>query len=568
MGLHIADYGVLAIYFIFLLIIGFLESRKIKISKDFFMPQKFGKIFMMMFSFGTGTHADQAVGVSAKSFTNGLSGIWYQWLYIFATPFYWMIAPVMRRFRAITMSDVFESRFNRSVAILFAIVGMWNLTVMIGLMLKGSSEVLSSSAGGLISVEYAIAIMTVMFVIYGVSGGLSAAIIIDFVQGILIIIFSFILLPFVLYNVGGFEGVRQKLADPHMFSLVAPADIGIFYIVVLALNGLIGIVTQPHVIANCSTGKTEMDGQVGFMGGNLLKRLCTIPWCFTGVIAVVYFAGRAIEPDKVFGTLANEFLPKIIPGALGIFIAGTMSAVMSGCSTFMLSSSALFTENVYKPIWPKKEQKHYIFVGRIAAVVVVAGGMLFAYWLPGVVKGLEIFWMVSAMMAIAFWLGLFWRGTTVAGAWAATLVAVFVWWLTTKAFFLSWLNALPANEALKFVVTKGAKLEIYLPWQMMFYLVAGTIAGIVVSLFTKPVSKEQLDNFYALVRTPMAPGEKHLAPCTLPPGVVPAPKRSFFPNTSLEIMIPSANSLIGFLVGWVCVAVLIYIVYLLANIRL
>jgi hypothetical protein len=174
--------------------------------------------------------------------------------------------------------------------------------------------------------------------------------------------------------------------------------------------------------------------------------------------------------------------------------------------------------------------------------------------------------MVSAMMSIAFWLGLFWRGTTVAGAWAATLVAVGVYWLTTQSFFVSWLNGLPINESLKFVVTKGTRLEIYLPWQMTFYLVAGTIAGIVVSLFTKPVSKEKLDNFYALVRTPMAPGEKPLAPCTLPPGTVPAPKRSLFPNTSLEIMVPSANSLIGFLVGWVCVAVLIYAVYFLANI--
>ncbi len=568
MGLHIADYGVLALYFIFLLIIGFLESKKIKISKDFFMPQKFGKIFMLTFSFGAGTHADQAVGVSSKSFTNGLSGIWYQWLYIFATPFYWMIAPIMRRFRAITMSDVFESRFNRSVAILFAIVGMWNLTVMIGLMLKGSSEVLSSSAGGLISVKWTIALMTVMFVIYGVAGGLSAAIIIGFVQGILIIVFSFILLPLVVHDVGGFKGLHEKISDPQMLSLVAPADIGIFYILVLALNGLIGIVTQPHVLANCAAGNNELDGQIGFMGGNMLKRLVTIPWCFTGVVAVVYFAGRTVDPDKVFGTLANEFLPKILPGALGIFIAGTMSAVMNACGTFMLSSSALFTQNVYKPIWPNKTQKHYILVGRIASVVVVAGGVLFAYWLPGVVKGLEIFWMVSAMMAIAFWLGLFWRGTTVAGAWAATLVAVGVYWLTTQPFFVSWLNGLPINESLKFVVTKGTRLEIYLPWQMTFYLVAGTIAGIVVSLFTKPVSKEKLDNFYALVRTPMAPGEKPLTPCTLPPGTVPAPRRNLFPNTSLEIMIPSANSLIGFFAGWVCVAVLIYIVYLLANIRL
>ena len=471
------------------------------------------------------------------------------------------------------MSDVFEARFSRSVGILFAIVGMWNLIVMIGLMLIGSSEVLSSSMGGLVSVEWMILLMTVMFVIYGVAGGLSAAIIIGFIQGILIVIFSFILLPLVLHDIGGFEGFRQKISDPNMLSLVAPNDINVFYVFVLALNALVGIVTQPHVIANCAAGKTELDGQVGFMGGNLLKRLVTIPWCFTGVAAVVYFAGRHVEPDKIYGTLAYEFLPKILPGALGIFIAGIMSAVMNGCSTFMLSSSALFTENIYKPVWPGKPQKHYIFVGRIAAVIAVVGGVLFALWLhevskergSGVVKGLEIFWMVSAMMSIAFWLGLFWRRTTVAGAWAATLVAVIVWWLTTQHFCLSWLNNLSANESLKFVVTKGTRLDIYLPWQMTFYLVAGTIAGIVVSLITRPLPAEKLDNFYALVRTPVVPGEKVTAVCTLPPGTVVPPRRNLIPGKNLEIMVPSLNTMLGFIFGWVCAAVLIWLVYWIAN---
>jgi Na+/proline symporter len=272
-----------------------------------------------------------------------------------------------------------------------------------------------------------------------------------------------------------------------------------------------------------------------------------------------------MQPDRIFGTLANEFLPKILPGILGIFIAGIMSAVMSGCSAFMLSSSALFTENVYKPLQPDKDRKHYIFVGRITAVAAVIGGVVFAYWLPGVVKGLEIFWMVSAMMSIAFWLGLFWRRTTAAGAWAATLVAVGVYWLTTQSFFVSWLNSLPLNESLRFAVTRGTNVEIYLPWQMTFYLAAGAIAGIIVSLITKPLPDEKLDNFYALVRTPVVPGEKVAAPCTLPQGAVVPPRRNLIPSKNLEFMVPSSTSIIGFVAGSACIAVLIWLVYLVAN---
>ena len=121
LGLHIADVFVLGLYLIGTTIIGVWASRRIKNVADFFMPRRFGKAMMIMHAFGTGTHSDQAVSVASKSFTNGLSGIWYQWLWLPVTPFYWLIAPVFRRFRAITTADVFESRFSPSVAMLFAV---------------------------------------------------------------------------------------------------------------------------------------------------------------------------------------------------------------------------------------------------------------------------------------------------------------------------------------------------------------------------------------------------------------------------------------------------------------
>jgi len=566
MGLHAADICILALYLVVMVAIGIWSARKIKSSADFFLPRRFGKAMMIMFSFGTGTHSDQAVSVASKSFTNGLSGIWYQWLWLPVTPFYWLIAPVFRRFRAITTSDVFEARYNPSVAMLYAVVGVLNLAVNIGVMLKGSSEVISASTGGLVSANLAIIIMTVIFVAYGVAGGLGAAIVTDFIQGVLTIIFSFLLLPLILNAVGGMAGMREAINDPQMFSLVAPAEIGFFYIAVIAFNGLVGIVTQPHTMANCAAGKTEMEGRVGFMGGTLIKRLCTVPWALTGLAAVVYFAGRTIEPDKVFGAVAGEFLPKIMPGVLGVFIAAVLASVMSSCDAFMISSSALFTENVYKRLVSNKDNRHYITVGRITAVVIVAGGVGFAFWLPGVVKGLEIFWKISPMMGIAFWLGLFWRRTTVAGAWAGTLTAFGIWWLTGQEFFISWLGSLPAAESLRFVFVKGGTPEVYLPWQMVFYLTGGTLAGIIVSLFTKPVAKEKLDNFYALVRTPVKPGEKVPAPCTLPADAVVPEKRNIFPNTNFEISIPSLTSVIGFLIGWGCVAAIIFSVYLIARV--
>jgi Na+/proline symporter len=567
-GLHFADIFVLVLYLLGMAVIGFWSAGKIKQSHDFFMPRRFGKVMMVMFGFGAGTHSDQAVGVASKSFSSGLSGIWYQWLWLPCTPFYWLIAPVMRRFRAITTGDVFETRYNRSVAMLYAVIGMLNLSVNIGVMLRGSSEVISASTQGLLSANVAIAVMTVVFVIYGVAGGLAAAIITDFIQGILTIIFSFLLLPLIMNAVGWMDGIREAITDPQKLTLVAPAEIGFFYIAVIAFNALVGIVTQPHTMSNCAAGKTEMEGRFGWMFGNIIKRICTIPWCLTGLAAIVYFGSRGVEvePDKVFGAVAGDFLPKILPGILGIFLAALLASVMSSCDAFMIASSALFTENIYMPLRPDKQQRHYIAVGRIASVAVVSGGVAFAYWLPGVVAGLEIFWKVSAMMGLAFWLGLFWRRMTVAGAWAATLVSFVVMLFTSKISFgqvVLWdFDASCASYMPDFMLWNG---RLYLPWQMILYLSAGLISGIVVSLVTKPVAEEKLDNYYALIRTPIKPGEQIAAPCTLPDDTVVPEKRNIFPNTSLEFMIPSRMSVVGFLVGWAFVAVIVVAVYLIAG---
>jgi len=564
-GLHIADVFVLGLYFVAMTVIGFKAARGIGGLGDFFMPRKASWWLMVMHAFGSGTHADQAVGVASKTYTNGLSGIWYQWCWLFPTPFYWLIAAVMRRFRAITTADVFEARFGPSVGILFAIVGTLNLVVNIGVMLKGSGAVVHASTAGSVPANVAIGLMTVVIVIYGMAGGLSAVILADFVQGWLTIVFSFMLLPFILGAVGGIAGVRASIKDPGMLSLVAPEEIGFFYIAIIAFTSLIGIVTQPHSMGTCAACRTEIEGRVGMMCGNFVKRLCTIAWCLTGIAAVVYFGGRDINPDHIFGLVAAEFLPKVSHGILGLFLASLLTSAVGSCDSFMIASSGLFTENIYKRVLPDKGQRHYLFVARVASLAVVASGAAFAYWLPSVVRGLEVFWKISSMMAIAFWLGFFWRRTTTAGAWASTMVAFGVWWLTTKKFFILWLGSLSVAEPLRFIFIRDDVAEVYLPWQMVFYLLAGLVVGVVVSLLTRSVAESKLEKFYTLVRTPVILGEKVLAPCTLPTGAVVPPKRSILPGTSFEIQVPSGVSVVGFLAAWGCVVLIIWSFYLIVK---
>ncbi|MBW8001350.1 MAG: sodium:solute symporter family protein [Planctomycetes bacterium] len=567
-GISWIDWLVIAGYLFGITIIGVWTARRVKSTSSFFISdRKFGKIMMMFFTFGTGTHSDQAVSVSAKTYRSGASGIWYQWLWLFVTPFFWLLAPIFRRMRAITTGDYFSARYNRSVGALFAIVGMLQLMINIGVMLKGSSAMITAVSGGAINPSYAIIAMTVMFVIYGVAGGLSAAIVTDFIQGLLTIVLSFLILPFALSAVGGISGLKESIANPDVFKIVAPKEITAFYIAIISFNALVGWVTQPHSMPMSAAGKTEMEGRVGVMVGLFLKRICTIAWVLTGLCALGLYAGSKIDVDHVYGLMAHDLLPKIAPGLIGLFIASMLAAVMSSCDAFMVSSSALFTENIYRPLLVKnKSDKHYMLVGRIVAALVVVSGIFFAFRLENVIQGLELFWKISAMMAIPFWIGLFWRRATTAAAWVSTLASFAAWMFTgqIKLFGkLLWdFNATVAAKLPEFMLYDG---KLSLPWQMIIYLTVGFAAGILISIVTRAPEKEKLDKFYECLRTPIAPDEPETEPFTLPEGVTATPRENLISHPNFEIPKPKMVTIVGFLAGWVAVGLLIWAFYFILN---
>ena len=118
---------------------------------------------------------------------------------------------------------------------------------------------------------------------------------------------------------------------------------------------------------------------------------------------------------------------------------------------------------------------------------------------------------------------------------------------------------------MRFITADGGKMAVYLPWQMIFYLVIGSVTGIVTSLFTAPVSKERLARFFALTRTPIRPGEEIKEPCVLPEGTREAPPDYLFTRWGLMIPRPSAIGIAGFFGSWALVAAIVYIFFLIAG---
>ena len=160
------------------------------------------------------------------------------------------------------------------------------------------------------------------------------------------------------------------------------------------------------------------------------------------------------------------------------------------------------------------------------------------------------------MMGIPFWVGIFWRRATPAGAWASTLAAFFVALLAGNVLAPIFdVNAFGSAYLPSFMMLDGA---LRLPVQMLAYLSFGLLVMIVVSLRTRPVEPERLDRMYRALHTPVNEREPTpSAPFEVPAGSVPRPTPKIIDHPDFEIRYPGRVGGTGFAIAWVWVAVLI-----------
>lgn len=524
---HPVDIIVIVAYFAVIIGIGVYASRKMKGVDDYYMGgRRFGKVMMTMYSFGAGTHADSAVGLVSQTYKLGMAGLWYQWLQIFNTPFYWLLVPIFRRSRCTTTAEVFALRYGRSLGLLYSCFGIVINIAFMALMILGSGRLLEALSGGVIRFEWVVIFMPLTFLIYSVMGGMLAAIWNDFFQGILTIVMSVLLIPFLLKSLGGIDGARTMAAgSKHLFDLVAPGEIGYFWIITAAVNQLFSVVAQPHIMSSMAAGTTELDNRIGFCLGVTLKRLCAIAWALTGVLAIFYYGSGKMAGDHVFGALVRDVLPV---GFVGLMVACVLASVMDNGAAFILSSSALFTRNLLS--FAGKDQldsRREIMISRVFAVLFVAISVGLSLAFTNVPAAIRFLWALIPPIGISFWLGVWWRPANRYGAWASFLTALAAW--AIGSLWFGWTG----DKGLPFLIT--------------FYLTAGIAAGVIVSLLTPAEPEEVLSRFFATINTPISAAE-----AASPNAVASAKLASDFPRLvrwrNWEIPRPGKEAVVGFFI--------------------
>jgi Na+/proline symporter len=280
-----------------------------------------------------------------------------------------------------------------------------------------------------------------------------------------------------LQRVGGFTGIRESLS-PEMLSMVTPGDVGVFTIFMLTVNGLIGIVAQPHILASVGTGRDEYSCRMGMAAGNFVKRFCTIGWALAGIVVAAMLAqsgGSLADPEDAFGYATRELL---FPGSVGLMIASVLAANMSTGSAFTVDGGALFTQNFYRRyIAGDKGDRHYLYVGRFAGVTMTMLGVVFGLYVDSVLQAFLFTETIAAFMGISLFGAISWERANRWGALASLVVSSLTFfWLTWNAF-----GALLQWEAMNFGIA----------------LVSGFVALVVVSLATPREPSARTEPFYA-----------------------------------------------------------------------
>jgi Na+/proline symporter len=374
-------------------------------------------------------------------------------------------------------------------------------------MLKGAGKVISQATGGGVGVNEIVVAMTVMFVLYSCIGGLVAAAWTDLFQGFLIIALSVMLIPLGFQVVGGLDGMQASL-EPFRFSLATPSGIGPWVIAMLTVNGLVGIMAQPHQLAAVGTGRDERTCRIGMLYGNMVKRVCTVGWALVGLIVAAMVAqghvdGAALgDPEHAFGFACRHLL---FPGALGLMIASILAANMSTCSAFLVDSGALFTEGIYRRrVAPGQNDRHYLWVGRVSGFVITMLGVFYSVFLiESVLYTFLLTETLATFVGIGVLGGILWPRANRWGAFASLLASV------TTNFLLYYAT--------------GQRLDYWDPNVFLASLVIGILALIVISLLTAPEPASRIEDFFERLQTssdgepqPGAPGGSAARPAAQP----------------------------------------------------
>lgn len=431
----------IVLYMIAMLLIGYYAYRRTANLTDYMLGGRgLGPAVTALSAGAADMSGWLLMGLPGAIYVSGLVEAWMAIGLTIGAYLNWLfVAPRLRMYTqvsndSITIPSYLENRLKDSSRILRIASGIIILIFFTFYVSSGmvSGGVFFESSFGL-SYHTGLIIVSVVVIAYTLFGGFLAVSYTDFVQG-LIMFLALILVPtFGIFLTGGIsetaESIRQ--VDPDMFSFVKGAS---FLAIISAAAWGLGYFGQPHIIVRFMAIKSVKETKQARRIGIGWMALSLIGAVFTALIGIAYFQQNPgvslTDPEAIFIEMGQIIFHPFIAG---IMLAAVLAAVMSTISSQLIVTSSALIEDLYKIVFKTDaSDKHYVFLGRMAVLIVSIIALIFAWAKTKTILDLVSFaWAgFGAAFGPIILLSLYWRKLTNIGALSGMIVGavtVMIW---------------------------------------------------------------------------------------------------------------------------------------------
>lgn len=484
------QYLVVCIYFLILVILGVLASKRIKNLADYYVGGKKLGYWVVAFSTrATGESAWLLLGLTGLGAFVGYSAFWVVLGEVLGVGIAWFLlaSPFKRltdKYQSITIPDYLHSHFGARSNTL-RIIAATALSVFVVIYVSAQIDATGSAFESFLNWNYYAGALVgfLIVVIYIFYGGFVAVAWSDVFQGSLMFL-GLVLLPlYVFFQIGAPQDIHYKLLaiDP---GLINPWGSGgfntlnLFTILGYAMIGL-GFLGSPQMFVRFMSIKNQSEIKKGRWVALIFTLLTDSAAVCIGILGRYIFTDQGTDVAMALGNGAQNILPLTVdtmlpPILAATYVAVVLAAIMSTIDSLLIVASSAITHDFDQRILKNKRNNLPRF-SRTVTLLMAFAALIIALTISFLSPDRTIFWFVifgwsgiAATFCPVILLSLFWKEYGERGAIASMITG-----------FLS-------IPLFKFGMTNLPQVGIYFQEmaELLPSFVLSIIAGILVTKFT------------------------------------------------------------------------------------
>ena len=498
------DRVVILVYFLLVMGFGAYFGKYSRSTSDYFFGgRRFSWWLITISIVATGIGSHSFVKYSTKAYQYGFSSTMTymnDWFFMPLFMFGWL--PIIYYTKVRSIPEYFERRFNKSARYLATTMTLLYMLGYIAIQLLTLATALYRIYNiPLMATVIIIAVATTMYMHFG---GQTSVIFTDLFQGLILLFAGLLLFTLGLQYIGegqistGLSSFWENLSPEQKLPLAdfnSPPNfnfVGIFWQDGIA--GSIGFLfLNQGLIMRFMAAKNVNEGRKAAAFNVLLVLpISAIVVSNAGWIGRVIANGMPgilpvnLQPNDVFVAVTNVVAS---PGVFGFIIAALCAALMSTADTLVNASSAIVVNDIYRPLIGREQsEERQLEVARYASIAIKVIAVLLVPFFNSFESIYEAHgWFHSTFtppLVVAVFLGIFWKRFTTPAVIATFTVGGF---LMILGQFNHELIA-PFSHGIELRPGKG-----YSYIGALYNIFVCSSVGVIVSLITKPPSKEKVE---------------------------------------------------------------------------